>query len=332
MSGWIGRYRARANPQGGGAGARRGSRSDVEEAGRAGSAPAQGQDGAGLVHKPYLTVEGVPEREERSTRRAYATLTSWPEGSLVRLKGRRITAPDPEARAGRRGLAGRFEGRVRLNLLRKLATVRRDVIPLFGHVTYSDDLLPVAWPRHKRNLHVMGKAMLRTWPRCAVFWRTGWAIRKSGVHEGEAEPHGHCLIYGVPGVPLVAFATLWANVCGPVGKRSKEAWAKHVAAGTTLDRAKSAKRAGAYMAKSYLAKGSPEPAPEHYGRTWGVIGRRFVPWSSSVEVLVPWKAFHPVRRLIARGAGRRLAGAFPWQGLTVFSEGPGAYLRLGSSP
>ena len=92
------------------------------------------------------------------------------------------------------------------------------------------------------------------------------------------------------------------------------------------------------MAKGYLAKGEPEPAPEHFGRTWGVIGRSKLPWAALEVREVSWRAFHDVRRLLARGARPkhrtsrqrgRLVGAYPWQGVTIFSNSPGSYLRLG---
>lgn len=245
------------------------------------------------------------------------------------LRGRRSDNGSVE-RTWKRGPAGRFTGSVRRRFLRRMATIRRDAVPLFGHLTYSDDLLPISSERHKRNLKVMGDRMRRLFPNSAIVWRTGWAVRKSGARKGEAHPHAHLLIYGTVHIPLEVLAREWAEVSG--GDRSQEATEKHIRAGTRLERARSSRSAGAYMAKSYIGKGEAEPAPDTYGRTWGIMGRLKVPWSRLEVREVPWRAFHDARRMIARGARRPLAGAFPWQGVTVFSVAPGSYLRLGVGP
>jgi hypothetical protein len=158
----------------------------------------------------------------------------------------------------------------------------------------------------------------------------GVVERKSGAFVGVAVPHFHVLTWGVSFADLLTrVPAMWATCNLPP---SHSAYAKHLNAGTGVDRLMSSRGGASYLGKGYIGKGDPEPGPEWMGRRWGTWNRKAIPWADAVIREVAWRDFHAVRRLLARGARRQLRGAFPWQGVSYFSGAPGAYARLGMSP
>ena len=263
-------------------------------------------------------------------KRIRALLTVYPEGSLVSLRGQRVTRADPLRPPSRRGRVGAFGGKSRLRLLRTLATIRRSALPMLCTLTFPDEAIPETAREAKRRLATFRRRLLRAFPDLGAVWRLGVVDRKSGAFVGQAVPHIHFLAWGVSFVELVTrMPAMWASINLPT---SHPAYAKHVAAGTGVERAETLKSGAAYMAKGYIARGDPEPGPQWMGRRWGTWNRPAIPWADAVLREVAWKDFHAVRRLLARGARRHLRGSFPWQGLSTFSGSPGAYARLGASP
>lgn len=225
---------------------------------------------------------------------------------------------------------GAFGGRSRLRLLRTLARVKRAAIPHLVTLTFPDESIPWGAAEAKRRLDTFGKRILRAWPWVGVVWRMGVVDRKSGANVGQPVPHFHLLTWGVCTLDLLTrVPSMWASInLAP----SHPAYAKHLAAGTGIDRVTSVRGGASYLGKGYIAKGEPEPGPEWMGRRWGTWNRAAIPWADAIICEVAWKDFHQVRRLLARAARRDLRGAFAWQGLSIFSGGPGAYTRLGRSP
>lgn len=257
------------------------------------------------------------------------SLTVYPSGSLLTLAAHGYSAPRKPA-TGRRGKVGRFGGRSRLRLLRLIATVAKAEIPLLVTLTFPDEAIPQSVEEVHRRLAAMRRRILRRFPLLGAIWRIGVVSRKSGSHTGEAVPHVHLLAWGVSRTDLLAWLPeAWASINL---SKSHSAYAKHVAAGTGVDVLHSTRGGASYIGKGYIAKGEPEPGPEWLGRRWGVWNRKAIPWSSATVLEVGEKDFHTVRRLLARAARLRLHGAYPWQGLSVFSEHPESLARVGGYP
>lgn len=251
-------------------------------------------------------------------------------GRNARLIGRRVTRPPKNPPL--RGPVGPLQGRTRLRLLRKINGVVKCAVPTFVSLSFADETLPGDAACAKARLRAWVRRLERTFGEGSVglIWRMAWETRKSGAFIGRAVPHFHVLLWvPIERIPREYVARTWAGV---QHHSTPEAHAKHLRSGYSVEYLRSLRAGGCYMAKLYVARGSLEPGPVNCGRRWGVLGPEAIPWAELRTLDIPWRAFHDVRRTLARAGHRSLRGAYPWEGLGVFVESPESLLRLASGP
>lgn len=180
-----------------------------------------------------------------------------------------------------------FSKKSRLNLMRQLAKVRREVLPFFLTLTYPDTYYefrddPERW---KRDLDTFFKRFEREYPGVSGCWRLELKDRLSGDYVGEWFPHFHLLIWGireVNGDKLKHWISdAWYQVVGTGDK-------DHLKAGTRLDDFKhlqSARMVFAYVSK-YLGKVAEGCGlvKAGVGRWWGWFNKSLVPFSDPVRL------------------------------------------------
>jgi hypothetical protein len=166
----------------------------------------------------------------------------------------------------------------RRRLMRLIASTVRDERPIFVTLTLPDQFSAEIsdW---KRYVDVFGKRFRRAFPEAGFVWRIEFKERKSGSSVGSIAPHYHLLIWGVD---LIGFrewvSNAWYLV---VGSGSSD----HLAAGVQSQRIRRWGGTMRYVSK-YIAK--TEVAPEGWsGRSWGVVGRRQIPWAVEVVIELP---------------------------------------------
>ena len=164
----------------------------------------------------------------------------------------------------------RFSKKSRKRLMETLAKTKRHVKPLFVTLTYPDEFSDDKrdW---KRDIDTFGKRFLRRFPRGAFVWRMELKERKTGVNAGRVAPHFHLLVWGVVPSRLRRWVSRsWFEVVGSGDER-------HLRAGTSVERIRSARGVMAYASK-YISK-VDEAHSSDVGRHWGIIGRDNVPFS-----------------------------------------------------
>lgn len=260
-----------------------------------------------------------------------AVLEARSGGSLLTL---RASGGKEERRACDwvRGAVGYLSRAGSLRLMRKVAMTRRDAKAVFLGLNYSDDVIPPTAARAKADLRAFVKRLQRISSQpFGGLWAIEYRVRESGRFVGQAVPHFHLLLYGLPYLPWQVVAEAW---CRGFDYPSAEARKRHKFHCSSIKAVWSAKGAARYMGKvaKYLAKGE-RVGPENIGRRWGLIGQDAIPWAELVAATVPWAEFHNVRRYLLRAArlsNRRVSARFA--GVGVFVGTPEAFLRLGSSP
>jgi len=187
------------------------------------------------------------------------------QGSLIEFRFWR-----PRGRVGGGGVRGRIRGfsaAARSRLMRLLARLHPDALPLFVTLTY-----PGEWSgdprRWKRDLDAFLKRLCRRYPDCSGVWKL--EPQKRGA------PHFHLLVFGVPWISADWLSRVWWEVVGS----GDEA---HLRAGTRVERVRTRNGVFRYAAK-YLGKTMDvQDLPacwENPGRWWGVWGRDRLPWAS----------------------------------------------------
>jgi len=243
-----------------------------------------------------------------------ASLTTWQGGRLAELRGMSMTQRERPRIIRPRGRVGRFNRVQRLRLLRTVARIRADTLPLFGHLTYGERF-PAA-EISKVHFRETMRRLKRSHPGLSIIWRLQFQDRGA--------PHFHFLMWGVSFMPWQTLADTWLDVIGCASAEERAHIFPHC---TSLRRAYSGRAAGVYAAK-YAGAAKPEPGPEHCGRRWGVIFGQDMPWAQMASERVPWRQFYQVRRALARASGRSLRGWHRGQGLTVFVNAPAEFRRL----
>ena len=221
---------------------------------------------------------------------------------------------------GRRGTVVEFSLNSRRRLMRLLATLQKDVRPVFVTLTFSD----AYQHQHegedwKRCLRAFEHRFRRAFPGGSFVWRLEVVDRKSGEHVGEPFPHFHLLVFGVPYGQLRAFVPgAWFEVVGTGDE-------KHLKAGTQVSRIHSRKGIMRYASKTLanlpgeLGKDVQTQA-QNVGRWWGVVVRdNFQRFVAELKELV----LSDVESVRLLRAFRRLCHAFSrdYRSLTVFIDG-----------
>ena len=221
---------------------------------------------------------------------------------------------------GKRGEVVNFSVNSRRRLLRMLATLQKDVRPIFVTLTFSDAYQNYQEPGDwKRCLRSFEHRFRRAFPAGSFVWRLEVVDRKSGEHVGTPFPHFHLLVFGVSYGKLRSFVPgAWYEVVGTGDE-------KHLKAGTQVSRIYSRRGIMRYASKTVanlpgeLGK-DIQTLAERVGRWWGVVVRdnfmRFVAELKEL-VLTDRESVHLLR------AFRRLSRAFSrdYPSLTVFIDG-----------
>jgi hypothetical protein len=208
-------------------------------------------------------------------------------GGLVRLRG----SGSGRAGGGKRGKVGGFSRAARRRLLELLASLNRNALPflpLFLTLTYPGEysLNPADW---KRDLDVFLKRLRRAYPDAAAVWKL--EPQKRGA------PHYHLLVFGVEQIPHSWLRQAWYEVVGSGD-------ARHLLAGTRVERVKSWRGVMSYAAK-YLGKVETMAEwPDYVGRWWGVSGRGLLPILLYTQYLGRG-AFYAFRRVMYHYLKRR---------------------------
>lgn len=136
-------------------------------------------------------------------------------------------------RKSKRGAAHGFTRKSRKRFLQLVASLSHAVLPLFVTLTY-----PARWPDEwnfwKSHLQTLWKRMLYEWPKASAVWKL--EPQKRGA------PDFHLIVWGIPFLPKEWLARAWFEVVG-----SKEA--AHLAAGTSVERARSFRGVMCYAGK-----------------------------------------------------------------------------------
>ncbi|MEO6788383.1 MAG: hypothetical protein ABI318_19845, partial [Chthoniobacteraceae bacterium] len=107
-------------------------------------------------------------------------------------------------------------------------------------------------------------------------------------------PHFHLLLWGMDFIPHEWIARAWWET---VGSNDPD----HLAAGTSIERAKSARGVQAYCSKKYMGKEVTLPDGwENVGRWWGILGRKKLPHAPRLRCTVCKAQAFKFRRLVRR--------------------------------
>ena len=245
-----------------------------------------------IISSPNSTQRGVVP--QYTVNDSGGTAAFWVGASLVRVKRpskNALLLSSAKGVGGNRSYVSGFSRSSRLRLMRLLATLRRDCVPIFITLTY-----PSSWPSDpkdwKRHLDNFRRQLFRLYPGAALVWKL--EAQKRGA------PHFHCLLYGIyeiqPGF-LSWVSETWFRVVGSGDE-------KHLRAGTRVEYLRSHRGAMSYAAK-YMDK-TVEELPEEWGkpgRFWGVCGRDNLPTGEVVEVPLSWAESVTVQRWLRRSVG-----------------------------
>jgi len=241
---------------------------------------------------------------------AYGSLEAYVGGSLLTLKTPKIrqaiTAP------GRRTEIKAFTSSSRRRLLKKIAKLRRDELPIFLSLTYPAEH-PTDHKIYKGHLRALYKRIERKWRGASMVWRLEFQQRGAA--------HFHCLLYGVDLVDFLSAVSpddeneknrrlRWVDYAWDDVVKSGDD--KHLYAGCNSTPVESSRGVMWYCAK-YMSK--LHTAPGEVGRYWGMMGRGTAPWAAKIVMRLIGPESWAIRRLLFRMLGRKVRG---WRGTSVF--------------
>lgn len=195
-----------------------------------------------------------------------------PQGSLVEV------SPKLGGGSGRRSPRGEisaFSVRSRSRLNKKIAMLKRDILPLFVTLTYHNDI-PESFEGYKYHLHHFIIALFRRFPSAGVIWKL--EFQKRGF------AHFHLFVWGVSLEDLQAFVPeKWHKIAGNHSTYHL-AWHKGELGGNNehcVQPIRSWNGVRSYASK-YFAK--LDDTKNRGGRVWGIRGS--VPFSKILEFRV----------------------------------------------
>lgn len=141
-------------------------------------------------------------------------LTFAPEGSLIEYSPRGIGVP---ARRGSRGEVAGFSVRSRSRLNKKLAMIKKHLLPCFVTLTYHEDY-PLDFEGYKMDLHYFSNNLLSKFHGCSFIWKLEFQERGA--------PHYHLMVWGVSESDLRSYIPeMWHKIAGN-GSELHLAWHK----------------------------------------------------------------------------------------------------------
>lgn len=188
---------------------------------------------------------------------------------MITIQGQLVTVtfatgkgvPPPPVK---RGTVDGFSAAARKRLIELL--LRLDVsVAVFVTLTY-----PSLYPSPAESKDDLRKF----WQRLVRRNGDTWAVWRLEMQKRGA-PHYHLLV-GYPYLPHEYVARAWYEVVGS----GDEA---HLAAGTRVEGLRS-RNGVIYYASKYVAKQEAGQSDVHLGRSWGVLGRRYLPLAKEIVI------------------------------------------------
>jgi hypothetical protein len=220
----------------------------------------------------------------------------------------------------------------------RMAKVRKDHQPVFGHVTYPD---LYAWSKERLKGHIenLWDRLRRRFPGISFVWKVEFERRKSGAmsegwqdENGETVgcfmPHLHFLIFrDDPGEWTEAqyeavrravekhwHAIVWRDadretlqqMQDNLREEARDLKADHQEAGTRTERIRS-RRGTLHYVSEYIA--DPEDSIQHsIGRYWGIYGRKNLPLGETVAVAVADRTARKMMRAVMKAERQSYEG------------------------
>ena len=208
------------------------------------------------------------------------------DGCLLTVQRFPLWEPYERECATKRGKVQGFSRKSRQRFLAFVASLRRDALPLFVTLTYPE-WWPGDWQNWKEHLDTFVKNhVMRKWPGASLLWKL--------EPQQRGAPHFHLIVWGVPFMPKEWLAQTWFEVVGSGDS-------KHLAAGTSVERARSFRGVMCYAGKKYLGKEVMlPPGWENVGRFWGACGRKNFPRSRVLDLTMTKAGLNRFRRLVRR--------------------------------
>lgn len=253
----------------------------------------------------------------------------WVDGGLIEVKGARKFVRVKASTAVRGRVTG-FSAGSRRRLMRLMAKMRSDVLPVFVTLTYPAEF-PVDYRRWKNDLHKFYRRFARAYPEGAFIWRL--EPQKRGA------PHFHLLIYGVEMSPEFS---AWVGDSWYRAVASGDP--KHLQWGSNVQRVRSQRGVKFYVGK-YIAKRQNEPDPtssetssasfgdvdwSQVGRWWGIRSGSNLPFSDVIRASgldgVGTQRVVRVMRGFLRSRSQRISSVL--KSITMFTDAPLQWLDL----
>lgn len=246
-----------------------------------------------------------------------ATVTFWDGGSKIEVKRERYKIP--RRGGGMRSAVKEFTFNSRRRLMRKIAELKRDTLPLFITLTYPS-VYPDDSKVYKEHLRRFGIAIRRKYHGSAFIWRLEFQERGA--------PHYHLLGYNLPrsGKELKSFKQWLSLTWYRIVDSGDE---KHLRAGTQAKRLQSYRKVIGYVSKR-VGKVSPvqvvsgelgkdtQATAAYVGRWWGVIGSESLPWATKLMVTILEARAVQLIRYMRRYARLRVTRAY--KSLSIFCD------------
>ena len=220
----------------------------------------------------------------------YPVIVYAPDGDFIELKAKGFHTP--RSNTFQRGTITEFSRKSRSRLLKKVAQLKRGVLPLFVTLTYPD-AFPADWKTVKKHAHKFWIYLLRAYPGSGGIWKL--ELQKRGAF------HFHILLYGVSIEDARKFIPpVWYAIVGSSDPKHL-AWHRG-----ELDRnyhcvqpVRSWQGVKSYASK-YFTK-EEKITGDGTGRIWGVRG--IVPLSQLLEMRIDIRTALEFRRAFRRAKG-----------------------------
>ena len=200
----------------------------------------------------------------------------------------------PAYGGGIRGEIRAYTPQVRERCQRYIARIHRNVVPCFLTLTYPDwwHPTPEEWCAHRRRFF---ERLRRRFPSAAAIW-----VRE---HHRDGRPHLHALVYGVDGEALRDWSPMaWYRSVSIDDARHE----RHLAAGTSVELARSARAVGTYVTKYVSKTGAQKGVTAPWGRWWGVHNEDALPIAKKPKMVeIPDSAARVVIRAFRKRYGFR---------------------------
>jgi hypothetical protein len=234
------------------------------------------------------------------------TVRFFVDGSVIQVERSPLWEPYEDDRPHKRGKIHGFARKSRHRFLLFVGSLSHAELPLFVTLTYPA-WWPEEWNAWKSHLQTLWKRIGYEWPRASAVWKL--EPQKRGA------PHFHLIVWGVPFLPKEWLAQAWFEV---VGTKERD----HLAAGTSVERARSFRGVMCYAGKKYLGKEVElPPGWDAVGRFWGALGRKHLPRSRVKEFSVTKQAAHRFRRLVRRYFASKGKVWKSRNGVTLYTQG-----------